>query len=564
MNGAERICATLEAIGVSTVFGLPGTQNVVLYDALRRSALRSVVASDEGAAAFMAAGYARAGGGVGVLTTIPGPGFVYALPGVTEARHDSVPLLWLTLSQPDDGQAFPLQRIDQVAMATPVVKRCILVEEPPQLAESLIAGQREALSGEPGPVLVQISAHALVQANQVAVAMETSSTPPWVAPQPLIERLRRALRPVVFVGQGAQGAAAQIRRLIEQWRAPVLCTSSGRGVVPDAHALAFVKDFSFGVGDALNALIERADLVLALGCKFTHNGSAAGRLILPEDRLVRVDTSPDVLAANYPASVAVCAHVEEIVPAIVAAGIGRSQWSDEELGDFRARFTFERERPIEYEPTLKTAAGELSMAQLFEAMGRAFGRDVIYTADAGLHQALTRRYADVVVPRGLLCPNDFQSMGFGLPGAIGAALARPGGTVVACIGDGALALSLGELLTAVREAIDLVVVVFNDGGYGLIRRQQLLNFGHPAGTGLHSVNYSALAQAVGCSYFPLDASLDDVMGEVARTAGVRMVEVRLGESSTLGLQGMKAVVREKLARSLPDGALQVLKRALRR
>ena len=96
-------------------------------------------------------------------------------------------------------------------------------------------------------------------------------------------------------------------------------------------------------------------------------------------------------------------------------------------------------------------------------MADAFGREVVYTADAGLHQALTRRYADVVSPRGLLCPSDFQSMGFGLPGAIGAALARPSATVVACIGDGALALSLGELLTAVRESSTLVVVVFNDG-----------------------------------------------------------------------------------------------------
>ena len=100
MNGAERICATLSDLGVDVVFGLPGSQNVVLYEALRRSGLRSVTASDEGAAAFMAGGYARASGRVGVLTTIPGPGFLYALPAIAEARDDSAPLLWLTLRQP--------------------------------------------------------------------------------------------------------------------------------------------------------------------------------------------------------------------------------------------------------------------------------------------------------------------------------------------------------------------------------------------------------------------------------------------------------------------------------
>lgn len=564
MNGAERICATLEALGVRTVFGLPGTQNVVLYDALRRSSLRSVVASDEGAAAFMATGYARAAGGVGVLTTIPGPGFVYALAGVVEARHDSVPLLWLTLRQPDDGQAFPLQRIDQLAMATPVVKRCMQVEAPEQLADSLIAGYYEALSGEPGPVLVQIAAHLLVRPAPAAADDVTSCAQGWVTPAQLIERLRSARRPVFFVGQGAQGAAAGLRQLAGRWRAPVLFTSSGRGVIPDADAFAFVQDFSFGIGLALPALIDRSDLVLALGCKFTHNGSAAGRLRLPSEKLVRIDASPDVLAANYPASLALCARIEDVMPAIQQAVTEPSQWSDGELADLRARFAQEREEPIAHEPTMATAVSGLPVARLFAAMSSAFGRDVIYTADAGLHQALTRRYAEVVSPRGLLCPCDFQSMGFGLPGAIGAALARPRATVVACIGDGALALSLGELLTAVREAVDLVVVVFNDGAYGLIRRQQLLTFGHPAGTDLHRLDYSALAAAVGCSYFPLDADPAEVMQAVMRTEGVRLVEVVLGEPLSLGKQGAKAVLREKLARSIPDGALQVLKRALRR
>ena len=568
MNGAERICATLEALGVRTVFGLPGTQNVVLYDALRRSSLRSVVASDEGAAAFMAAGYSRATGVIGVLTTIPGPGFVYALAGAVEARHDSVPLLWLTLRQPDDGQAYPLQRIDQVAMATPVVKRCLQVEAAEELADSLIAGFREALSGEPGPVLIQIAAPLLLQsapASTSGAACQVTSAPPgWAAPPQLLDRLRGAQRPVLFVGQGAQGAAAGLRQFAERWRAPVLFTSSGRGVLPDTHAFAFVTDFSFGIGAALPALIDRSDLVLALGCKFTHNGSAAGRLRLPSERLVRIDTSSEVLAANYPAALALCARTEDVVPALQHAVTEPSQWSDVELADLRARFAREREEPIAHEPTIATAGGGQPVTRLFAAMSNAFGSDVVYTADAGLHQALTRRYANVVSPRGLLCPSDFQSMGFGLPGAIGAALARPRATVVACVGDGALALSLGELLTAVREAVDLVVVVFNDGAYGLIRRQQLLTFGHPAGTDLHRLDYSALAAAVGCSYFPLDSDPAAVMRTVARTKGVRLVDVVLGESPSLGTQGAKAVMREKLARALPDGALQVLKRLLRR
>ncbi len=378
----------------------------------------------------------------------------------------------------------------------------------------------------------------------------------------LSARLNAAKRPLIYAGQGAQAAAQDVRRLAHQWRAPVLFTSSGRGVLPDADSLAFVKDFSFGVGEVVPELIARADLVLALGCKFTHNGSAAGRLRLPPEKLVRIDSSADVLAANYPAALALTARVEDVLPGIVALPKARSQWTDDELQSLRARLQAERESAIQHEPVL-VDCNRAPVRSLFLAMAGAFGPNVVYTADAGLHQALARRYADVTQSRGLLCPSDFQSMGFGLPGAIGAALALPETTVVACVGDGALILTLGELLTAVREAVDLVVVVFNDASYGLIRRQQLLNFGRSAGTALHNPDYAALAAAVGCSYFPIQGDPAVAMKSVAQTPGVRLVEVRLDDVSSLARQGLKSVVRERVRRILPDSAWQLLKRALR-
>ncbi len=562
MNGAEHIAAILRRLGVEVVFGLPGTQNITLYDAMRSSGLRSVVASDEGAAAFMASGYARATGRVGVLTTIPGPGFVYALSGVMEARHHSVPLLWLTLRQRSDGQAFPLQRIDQTAMAGPAVKRCVYVDRAEDLATGLSAAFAETTSNEPGPVLVEIDMPMLARdfsleaVESVTVAAKTDSLDRLLLP------IKAAKRPVIYAGQGAQASAAEVRRLAQQWHAPVLFTSGGRGVLPDGDPLAFVKDFSFGVGDAVPDLIARADLVLALGCKFTHNGSAAGRLQLAPEKLVRIDSSADVLAANYPAALAIVSRVEEVIPDIVAMAQTRSQWIDDELRSLRSRLQAEREVAIDHEPVL-VDCNRAPVRSLFLAMAAAFDSNVVYTTDAGLHQALVRRYADIAQPRGLLCPSDFQSMGFGLPGAIGAALARPGTTVVACIGDGALILTLGELLTAVREGLDLVVVVFNDASYGLIRRQQLLNFGRAAGTVLHNPDYAALAAAVGCSYFPVQGDPAAAMKSVAQASGVRLVEIRLDDVSSLARQGLKSAVREQARQMLPDSAWQLLKRALR-
>jgi acetolactate synthase I/II/III large subunit len=201
MNGAEHICATLKRLGVEVVFGLPGTQNITLYDAMRGSGLRSVVASDEGAAAFMASGYARATGRVGVLTTIPGPGFVYALSGVMEARHDSVPLLWLTLRQKDDGQAFPLQRIDQPAMAGPAVKRCVYIDRVADLATGLSASFSETTSNEPGPVLVEIDMPLLVRDFSLDVAGPLTSVADTYDPDRLRALIMAARRPVSMRGR---------------------------------------------------------------------------------------------------------------------------------------------------------------------------------------------------------------------------------------------------------------------------------------------------------------------------------------------------------------------------
>ena len=151
-----------------------------------------------------------------------------------------------------------------------------------------------------------------------------------------------------------------------------------------------------------------------------------------------------------------------------------------------------------------------------------------------------------------------------MPGAIGAALARPGDRVVACIGDGGLALSAGELLTAVREKIDLTIVVFNDHAFGLIRRQQLADYGHASGVDLHNPDLAALAGAVGCSYFLVEGDLTAKLTAVAREPGVRLVELRLHDTPSLRVLQAKRIAAARLRAVAPPGLWRMLKRALRR
>ena len=562
MNGAERICATLVDLGVVVVFGLPGSQNVVLYEALRRSGVRSVTASDEGAAAFMAAGYARASGRVGVLTTIPGPGFLYALPGITEARDDSAALLWLTLRQPPDVQAFPLQRIDQADVARSLVKHCHFIERPEDLAPVLHLAARQAASGEPGPVLVEVDTALLTQDAPTTESPADEVDIPGVTSE-VLERLRLARRPLLWVGQGAQGSFRALRNLVHRWRVPVCSTCSGRGVVPDDDPHALVADLSFGVPAWLDQAIGSADLVLVLGCKFTHNGSAGGRLHLPAEKLVRIDTSAAVLAANYPAQFQVCARIEDFIASVMSAELAESAWTASEIAALRALSIEDRAKAFDHQPAI-VAPDIPDLHALFDTIASAFGPDVVYTTDAGLHQALVRRYAHVNSAGGLLCPSDFQSMGFGLPGAIGAGLARPGATVVACVGDGALALSLGELMTATREGVDIVVVVFNDGAYGLIQRQQLMTFGYEHATSLLNPDFSVLAQAIGCGYFSVANDGAAAFQAAAASRGLRLIEVECTSPTSLRRNAFKSAMREGVVRSMPAPALQWMKRMRRR
>jgi acetolactate synthase-1/2/3 large subunit len=329
-------------------------------------------------------------------------------------------------------------------------------------------------------------------------------------------------------------------------------------VLPDTHPLAFVQDFSTGLGRVVPELIDRADTILALGCKFTHNGSGGGRLQLPQHKLVRIDSSADVLSGNYPARLAIQARVEDVLASLAPVDLCRSQWEEDDLMEWRVRLNSENAAPVSHEPVLIGTAMN-SIRAFFQALAAATGTRAIYTTDAGLHQALTRRYSIVTQPRGLLCPSDFQSMGSGLPAAIGAALARPEARVIACVGDGELSLSTGELLTAVREGIDLVVVIFNDGKLNLIRRQQVTRFGHESGVGILNPDYGALAKALGCSYFSAAGDLTSLAQEVVGTPGVRLVELRLADAPSFQLHQFRSAVRERIRPLAPPGFWRTIK-----
>lgn len=522
-TAADVLCATLERRGTTHVFGIPGSETIELWDALRRSAgLTSVVPTNELTGSFMAIGHARASGRPGVLSTIGGPGFTYALTGLAEARLDSVPLVHITAlptRREDDGPG--LQWISQHEIAEPLVKAIIDVPEPGATAEAVDEAFDVAMSGEPGPVLLQYAPATL--AGRARGGSRTADAPDRAPPDvgEVVARLLAARRPVLLCGLGASRAAADVTRLAESLRAPVLTTTSGRGIISERHPLSLVHDVPGASTAVLDELLGAADLVLCIGCKLSHNGSRGFRLRLPPETLVRIDASPDAMGPPYPASLELVADAGPCLAVVadrVAAGTAASTWTEETVADVRRRLG-EASSPLP-EPTVAGGTPQ----RLFAALREALPDDAVVTADSGLHQFLLRAHFPVLAPGTLVVPANYQSMGFGIPAAIGAALAT-GERTVAVVGDGGLNISGFELLTAVRAGARVTVIVLVDRHFGLIRAQQLRRAGHAFGVDIPVADLRLLAESLGAAHVLVEDVEGADLGRALGAADVVLIEV---------------------------------------
>jgi len=543
---------------------------VPLYESLRRSSVRTVLATHELAAAFMAIGHYRASGQVAVLTTIPGPGFTYALTGLAEAQHDSAALLYLVPKAGGDAShKFDTQVIDQQRIAASLVKKMFDINAVSQIGETLTQAYHTASNGEPGPVLVEIAAGVVT-----AAARKPATLPPNPAlavddslVEQVIERLAGAERPILLCGQGTQQVSRQVCQLAELLRSPVATTGSGRGVIPEDHSLSMPYDFSAGAWQAFNQLIDSSDLVLALGCKFSHGGSAGFRMKVPPAKLIHVDASDQVLGANYPAQLLVQADLSAFLTAVLQRSdrLAKRQdgWDPKELQTLKTLMETEVQNAVKHPPTQAGVRPD-ELSRLFKSLRRLLPRDAILVTDSGQHQVLARASWKALAPRSLLVPSDFQSMGFGLPAAIGASIAVPSRRVILVLGDGCLAMSGMELLTAVRENLPLTILVFNDGKLGLIRLQQISASGREYAVDLAPLNYEMWARSLGANYFLLRGDLESSLRTALESPGVNLIEVRLKDAPGLKLTRAKGLIMSGIKRRFGSHVTDWLKRIIGR
>jgi acetolactate synthase I/II/III large subunit len=479
-TGAELITRLIERQGVTVLAGVPGGMSLPLYDALARSRIRHVLARHEQAAGFIAQGLARATGRTGVCFATSGPGVTNLLTAIADAKLDSVPMVAVTGQVPTamiGTDAF--QEVDTYGLTVPITKHNFLVRSAGELLEVIPEAFRIAASGRPGPVLVDVPKD--VQQQTIAVRRLPAPGRPDVRPPTDADAVARAAalietadRPVLLVGAGvvASGAASRLRALADQASIPVAATLHGLGAMPHDHPL-FLGMVGMHAARATNLVLEECDLLVALGMRFDDRATGRAADFCPKAGIIHVDIDASELGKIKRPTVGIAADVADFLSRLqpLIRRTPRASWRAR-VAELRAAHGLRR--PGAGDPL--PPCGPIAPYGLIAQVAALAPADCIVTSDVGQHQMYVAQAFPFRFPRQWLTSGGLGTMGFGLPAAIGAALARPGRAVVCFSGDGSLLMNLSELATAAEEGVDVKVVLFDNGLHGLVHQQQALFF----------------------------------------------------------------------------------------
>ncbi|PWB68245.1 MAG: acetolactate synthase large subunit [Holophagae bacterium] len=568
IRGSKLVVQALLDEGVRHVFGIPGTHNLELYDAMAdATALEPVLVTHELSASFMADGLARTSGRVGVVNVVPGAGVSHCLSGVAEAFMDGVPMVVLACGiRTDTGHAYQLHAVDQLAMLAPVTKGVFRVERAVDIYRTVRRAFQLARQGAPGPVAVEIPANLyMLVADVEEVSFTPEPEPPRLPDRELVERAARMLseaaRPALYLGWGAAGAADLLAPLAEQLAAPVVTTFQGKGVFPEDHPLFLWNGFGAQAPPFVRRAMARCDCLLAIGCRFGELATGSYG-IAPPQRLIHVDIAPEVFNRNFQAALAIEADGRAFVVALANVIRGARPWRPlgEEIADGH--------RAVRDRWHRKASANRVTPVRLFEALQRHCSRDAVYATDSGNGTFLAIEQLRLSGGPGcFIAPIDYSCMGYAVPAAIGASLANPGRDVVALPGDGAFLMTGLELLTAASRGASPLVCVLRDGALSQIAQFQKIPYNRQPCSELPEFSLEGIAAAIRVPFYRIirDHELDPVIRgavEITRSGRPVLVEVAIDYSEKTYFT--RGVVRTNLRR-LPGGdRLRMIGRALAR
>jgi acetolactate synthase I/II/III large subunit len=499
---AQLLVECLEHEGVEYVFGLPGEENLHTIDALATSSIRFITTRDERGAAFMADTYGALTGRPGVCLATLGPGAINLMLGVANAQLDSHPLVAITAQAGLTRQYKEShQTVDLVRLFQPITKwgGMITVEEAvPEMVRKAFKQARTERPGAAVLILPEDVAEEPTKGRPLRVNVPVDPAPAEAQVRRAAALLDEAASPVVLAGPGVarDGAMDALVRFAERLRLPVATTFLGKGVFPDDHPNA-LGTIGFMVRDYANFGFEGADVVVAIGYDLVEY--APERWNPRRDkRILHIHRSVAEVDDAYTLEVGVQGDIGESLDEIAAAASSGRRPDWEPPG----------ERLVREE--LASGAGDdafpLKPQRIVHDVRETLGRQDIVLCDTGAAKIWMARLYPTYEPNTCLISNGLATMAFSLPGALAAKLVHPERKVVAAMGDGAFLMSAAEIETAVRERVPFVVLVWVDGGYGLIGWKQDIHFGRRAAVSFGNPDFVSFAESFGAKGYAIGAA----------------------------------------------------------
>ena len=487
MNGGDILIECLKAQGVSAIFGMPGTQNIHIYDSLLRrgaGAINHFLVRHEYAATQMADGFARATGEVGVAITVPGPGASNASTGILEAFTDCIPVLLITgQSHSNSYSRHPSKMfhgLDQMRFFEPITKYCAIastVSEIPVVVENAFKAMR---NGRPGPTVLEFPMDVTTGDGEVRIParVEREDSPPDDSSfSAAVNKIRNAKLPLIFAGSAVIHANArnELRLLAEKLKAPVIVSRCAKGALSEDHPLALQICYGFLGQEAL----KHADCLIGIGPRFTSIDTRSWSLELPKP-FIQIDEDENEIGREYPCEIGVVGDLKLTLQALIEdISTDQNGW-DAVLPQLRAKYRTQPPLPIIHE------------------LQDVLPQDTIYAID--VHSLGYASFAEFPIydPKTFLYPNIGVALGYAYPAAIGAKVAYPDRPVVCFSGDGGFLMGAIEIATAMKYGINVVAIVINDNALSAIKGAQLKGFdGRTIDTDLCNPDFVEFARSFG-------------------------------------------------------------------
>jgi len=496
ISGAEIIIKSLKKHSVDTVVGIPGGSNLPIYDKLAKSGITHILARHEQGAGFIAQGMARSTGSPAVVFATSGPGVMNLLTAIADAKMDSVPLIAITGQVPTSllgTEAF--QEVDTYGLTFPITKHSFLVKKADELENTIHRAFQVATSGRPGPVVIDVPKDVQLQEGVYRDGVFDRQVMDYI-PEHLdiaIDRINKAQRPIIYAGGGvvASGAFNQLLQFSEKAGIPVAVSLMGLGSYPSDSPL-YLGLIGMHGNASSNILMEEADLIICIGARFGDRTTGKISKFGRNSYIIHIDIENSD-----------------------AEKIRRDRLSIK--GDAARMLSFmlplvkeKRERPwLDYVKKMKEKYDTVTEylpshpVSIIKRIASSAPKDAIITTDVGQHQMWVARTYPFAVGRTFLTSGGLGTMGFGLPAAIGAAYANPDKEVICFSGDGSLLMNIQELATLAELNLNVKIVLFDNGGYGLVRQQQELfyNKNYFASRFNHFADFETIARGFGIKSF---------------------------------------------------------------